>query len=46
MLVNFEDAFIFVIWAETEYIFASEDVCRRGNLAKMSQLHFHLQVVV
>ena len=23
MLVNFQDAFIFVIWAETEYIFAS-----------------------
>ena len=26
MLVNFQDAFIFVISAETEYIFASEDV--------------------
>ena len=26
MLPNFQDAFIFVIWAETEYIFASEDV--------------------
>ena len=26
MLVNFQDAFIFVISAETEYMFASEDV--------------------
>ena len=26
MLANFQDAFIFVILAETEYIFASEDV--------------------
>ena len=26
MLVNFQDAFIFVISAETEYKFASEDV--------------------
>ena len=26
MLVNFQDAFIFVIWAGTEYIFASEEV--------------------
>ena len=26
MLANFQDAFIFVILTETEYIFASEDV--------------------
>ena len=26
MFVSFRDAFIFVTWAETEYIFVSEDV--------------------
>ena len=31
MLVNFQDAFIFVISAETEYIFASEEV---GSMSK------------